>query len=345
MIMMRVLPLLLFSLISLASASVTGQTILAKGAQPQVTVDADGIVRLVFGENEKIYYSTSTNGGTTFSKPVGIGEVSGMHLGMTRGPQLATSRDKSLVTAMDKQGNIHAFILDHLSHKWKKIENVNDVYGSAPEGLMSITADDRNNFYGVWLDIRKGHQNNISFAVLHDQKWSSNKLVYVSTESHVCECCQPAIAVKNDVVSIMFRNWLKGSRDLFVTTSQDGGKTFSEAQKLGNGTWVLNGCPMDGGGLSIDSQSAIHTAWQRDGVVYYAQTGKSEQQVGTGRHVSLNGNLISWQQGPDLFMTEINGTPGKLAEGSDLDVVRLRDNSIVAVWEKDDQIVFKKTGG
>ena len=76
-----------------------------------------------------------------------------MHLGMTRGPQIASSKDYSIVTAMDKKGNINCFRLDHKSGEWTKIKNVNDVDASAPEGLMSLAADNNNNFYAVWLNI------------------------------------------------------------------------------------------------------------------------------------------------------------------------------------------------
>ena len=54
-------------------------------------------------------------------------------------------------------------------------------------------------------------------------------------------------------VAVMWRNWLNGSRDMFAALSSDGGKTFATAQKLGSGTWKLNGCPMDGGSIAVRS--------------------------------------------------------------------------------------------
>ncbi|KAJ3054740.1 hypothetical protein HK102_011471, partial [Quaeritorhiza haematococci] len=49
----------------------------------------------------------------------------------------------------------------------------------------------------------------------------------------------------------MWRNSLKGARDLFLADSSDGGRTFSPAEKLGRGTWPLNACPMDGGAVAV----------------------------------------------------------------------------------------------
>jgi hypothetical protein len=337
--MKRYIVLLLFTASGL---SVNGQTTLAPGEQPQITVDNKGLVRLVFGQKDKIFYATSSDNAKSFSKPVVIGEVAKMHLGMTRGPQLATSKDYSVVTAMDQGGNIHSFRLTHKTRKWEKIANVNDANASAPEGLMSIAAGANNTFFAVWLDLREGRKNNIAFSTLKgNSNWSTNKFAYKSPEDHVCECCKPSIAVRGSNVSIMFRNWLKGSRDLYLITSTNNGQTFSEALKLGKGTWTLKGCPMDGGGLAIDSKDQIHTAWQRDGQIFYAQPGQQEEKIGEGRHVNLNGNLVTWEAGSDLIVRSLNGEKQKIGEGTALEVYEFSDKSILAVWESNDQILYK----
>ena len=104
----------------------------------------------------------------------------------------------------------------------------------------------------------------------------------------------------------MFRNWLVGSRDLYLTISKDKGKTFSMAQKLGQGTWPLKGCPMDGGGLSLNANT-IETAWQREGVVYHVRPGQPEQKIGEGRRVGMKGNIVTWENGSDLMVHRLNG--------------------------------------
>ncbi|MEJ1240498.1 hypothetical protein WBG78_20310 [Chryseolinea sp. T2] len=328
------------ALISTCIGTVLSQNVLAPGEQPQVTVDAKGVVRLVYGKENQIFFSTSGDNGKSFSTPQLVAEVNEMHLGMTRGPQLATSASYSVVTAMDKKGNIHSFRQDHKTGKWQKLSLINDADGSAPEGLMSISSNDKDNFYAVWLDLREGRKNNICFSSLSGTKWSANKFAYKSPESHVCECCKPSISVKGKTVSIMFRNWLKGSRDLYLTTSSNGGISFNDAQKLGNGTWSLQGCPMDGGGLSIDDHNLVRTAWQRDGVVYYSMPGQQEQRISDGRHVGMNGSIITWQKGADLLIREGDGHEQKVGEGTALEVCELKNGLILAVWEKDDQIVF-----
>lgn len=51
------------------------------------------------------------------------------------------------------------------------------------------------------------------------------------------------------------------------------GHTFSQAQKLGNGNWKLNGGPMDGGSLTIDDIGAIQTVWRRERKIDTAMPG------------------------------------------------------------------------
>src|SRR4051812_1842894 len=108
------------------------------GQQPNIAVDAKGVIRVVYGEDNAIYCVTSANMGSSFSAPVKVAELSGMHLGNSRGPQIASSRNYSLITAITKDGTIHSFRLSNASNAWIKSGNVNDEDGSAPEGLMAL---------------------------------------------------------------------------------------------------------------------------------------------------------------------------------------------------------------
>lgn len=46
----------------------------------------------------------------------------------------------------------------------------------------------------------------------------------------------------------MWRNVLDGSRDFYVLHA-DAAHRFGTPHKVGDGTWKINACPMDGGGL------------------------------------------------------------------------------------------------
>ena len=319
------------------------------GEQPQISLDTKGTIRVVFGQKDKIFCARSGDGGVTFTKPVLVAAVQGMHLGMSRGPQIASSRNISVITAMDKSGSIRWFRCNNGSNVWKDMGILNDVNGSAPEGLMGITADNDDHFYAVWLDTRTGKRNEVYFSSLSgkSERWTKNILVYQSPDGHVCECCKPSVAVQGPEVVVMFRNWLAGSRDLFLLRSSDQGATFTAPQKLGTGTWKLNGCPMDGGGVFVDVGNVANTTWQREGIVYYCKPGEMEMSIGKGRTCSIAGTaritIISMQTGDTVKVVKL---PQKneivIGTGGFLKSIVPPDNKILCVWEQDNKIRFKK---
>ncbi len=330
------------------SYTVLSQNFETKGEQPQIAIDTQGTIRIVFGIDDKIMCVSSTDQGVTFSQPVTVGQIEDMHLGMSRGPQIASSAHYSMITAIDKKGTIHAFELDHSNHQWTEVEVVNDSPSSAPEGLMSIAADDQDNFYAVWLDTRFDKKNKIYIASTsrNTAQWSKNVMAYQSPDGTVCECCKPNIAVKGAKVYVMFRNWLNGSRDMYVMQSDKEKLSFTSPQKLGIGTWQLNGCPMDGGGVFIDDDHAIHTTWQREGKVFYSQPDKKEIQIGEGRASSISGKenpVIAWQEGTTLKVKYLRSDKEiTIGKGSFIEVLALDDNKIICVWENDGNIITEK---
>jgi hypothetical protein len=326
----------------------SGESVIEKGQQPQITADNSGTLRLVYGEGDKIFCATSPDNGLTFPEIKLVGEVKEMALGMSRGPQLASSKNYSLVSAIDKKGSIHIFQLNHKSGKWSGMAIANDTAGSALEGLMSVTADGNDNFYAVWLDIRNDGKNKICFAFTTDQgtTWTKNKIIYKSPDKTVCECCKPAIAVSKSKIYVMFRNWLNGSRDLYLMQSDDRSNVFQPPVKLGYGTWKLNGCPMDGGGLVVNQKFIVSSVWQREGKIYLSKPDENEKMVGTGVRCNITdaeNPIITWQEGSKLKLMELSeGKPIDIGKGSFIQAVRTRDNKIVCTWEEDGNIIFRK---
>lgn len=347
---MKPIPIVLIALLlsySFISWNRPFQGFIAQGVQPEIALDSKGVVRVVFGRNDSIFCSSSTDKGVSFSKPALVGHLSKMHLGMSRGPQMASSLHYSVVTAMDQNGNISWFLLDH--GKWISKGFVNDQKGSAPEGLMGLSADEQDHFYAVWLDVRLHKKNNICFSSLsaNGGKWTANKFIYRSPEGHTCECCKPNIAVLGDHVAVMFRNWLKGSRDAYLAESNNGGGTFTNPEKLGLGTWKLNGCPMDGGGVTIDEHNQVLTTWQREGIVYYCKLHEKEISIDKGRIGSITASkgkvICCYQNSNEIRMKEMtSGKEQTIAKGSFVKSIVLPTQSILLVWEQDRQIQFKK---
>lgn len=310
---------------------------------PNVIQDSKGDLHIVFGTGDSIMYATSSDHGKSFSVPALIATIPHLAASHMRGPQIAASSNGITVIASNKDGDIYSF--NRSNNLWSQTSRVNDVDTVAKEGLMALSGDGKNTF-AVWLDLRDRH-NKIFGSRSSDggKTWSANKLIYASPDSTVCECCKPSVVVKGNDVYVMFRNWLKGSRDLHLIHSSDGGNTFGAAQKLGNGTWLLNGCPMDGGGLVIGSNGNPETVWQRKGVIYASEPGKEEKEIAKGRRctlTSVNGkNIYAWTDNGEVFLMKSQGKKISIGKGSGPNLIPINNEHVLCVWEDEKKVLSR----
>lgn len=317
--------------------------IVAKGKMPQVTADKKNNVYIVYGTGDSIMYLTSANKGKSFTSPSLIAVLPGLFASAMRGPQIAAADNGLIVTACTNKGNIYSYKQQQGGGKWTKAMRVNDADEAAKEALMGLSADGLHVF-AVWLAVKNPKGQNVYGATSVDggKTWSKNLLVYASPDSTVCECCKPSVAVKGDNVYVMFRNWLNGNRDLYLNKSNNGGKSFENAQKLGVGNWKLNGCPMDGGGLTINNNRIPQTVWRRKGKIYASTTGSAEKEIGEGRGCTMetvnNKNIYAWTENGDVVLIKPRGQKKVLGKGSQPIVKALNNEHVICVWENDKQI-------
>jgi hypothetical protein len=318
------------------------------GKQPTMTADAANNLHVTFGQGNEIFYAFSSNGGISFSTPAKIGEQPKLSLGTTRGPQIISTDDYVVIAAPDHTGKIMAYRLKHGEKEWSAPVNILKGDSTAKEGFVAIAAGKDNHLYAAWLDLRIGKHNNVFGAYSHDagKTWSESKLIYASPDGRVCPCCRPSISAdRKGNVYVMFRNDLKGARDLYLVHSKDGGKTFSAAEKLGTGTWNFDKCPMDGGAVSMDSKGNVGTTWRRESTVYFAEPGKPELAIAEGARASTlvknsKGNYLAWQQGNDIMILMPNGLKAqRLGTGTYPRLTSMRDESVVCMWESGGEIL------
>lgn len=319
------------------------------GKQPTLTVDPTGNLNVAFGQGNRIFYTHSANEGKTFSTPEQVGQQDQLALGVTRGPQIASTLDYLVIAAADHTGRIMVYQRKRGEREWSKGIDILKGSATAKEGFVAIAAGKNNDVYAAWLDLRIGQQNNIFGASSRDggHTWSESKLIYASPDGKVCPCCRPSVAADgNGNVYVMFRNDLKGARDLYLAHSRDGGQTFSPAEKLGTGTWMFNKCPMDGGGISIGPDGHIGTTWRRDNAVFYAEPGEPEQKIADGKAPALvktaSGNYLAWQEGNEIrVMTPDKIAPQTIGSGIYPRLAAVPAGGVICMWESEGQIVAK----
>ncbi len=177
--------------------------------------------------------------------------------------------------------------------------------------------------------------------------WSKSKMIYKSPDGSVCECCKPTITSDTEGnVIVMFRNNINGSRDLHFTKSMDHGETFSQVEKLGTGTWKINGCPMDGGGMTVDQSGLLKTIWQRAGEVFVSSSSTTEQKIGTGRSPSIatrnDQSYMVFSKGEDIMsFNSSNSAPTKIGNGTAPKVLAINEGAVY-FWVNSEGIRYKK---
>ena len=247
-------------------------------------------------------FHSSRDAGKTFTAPVRVGGGPVIPLNRHRGPRIAISGNAIIITAvagktlstaqhahgLPSDGDLIVWRSTDRGVTWSKGAVINDVPGAPTEGLHTIAADAHGNLFAAWLDPRGGKGTKLYGARSSDGgvTWSKNIAIYASPDGSICECCHPSAAFDADgQILVMFRNWLGGSRDLYLTRSRDG-VNFSKPERLGTGTWQLNACPMDGGGLVVVG-GRIVSAWRREHDIYLASPGEKEVDLGSGVDVSI----------------------------------------------------------
>lgn len=284
------LVILLTTLLTGAAPPLCRVTAQEEARQPQVAVDEDGTIHVVYGVGNSIRVVKSSDGGRSFSAPEVVGEVPALALGMRRGPRIAVTGKSMVATAVGgtlgngKDGDVLSWRSADNGLTWSGPSRVNTVAGSAREGLQGLAAGPDGRVFCAWLDLRNNRTEIFGAASSDGGKtWQADALVYRSPERSVCECCHPSVTFAPDgTLYVMWRNQFKGNRDLYVIASKDGGTTFGKAAKLGRQSWSLNQCPMDGGAIAALSDGSASTVWMRNGMVLATSPKDAERALDAG---------------------------------------------------------------
>jgi hypothetical protein len=327
----------------------------AEFRQPQLATDGRR-AGVVFGSGQAIYFAQSPDFGKSFSAPVLVSKPGKLSLGRHRGPRIAFTPQAIVISAIagQKGGGADGDLLSWRStdggKTWSAAVTVNDVPGAAREGLHAM-ASGSGLLFATWLDLR-AQGTRLYGALSRDggQTWSKNKLVYESPSGTICQCCHPSVAIDaKGRIAVMFRNAIDGARDLYLTESNDGA-SFRPARKLGQGTWMLNACPMDGGGLAFQPAGNPITVWRREKQVFLTAPAEAEKQMGDGKDPAIaagrKGVYLAWTA-PDGVKAFSPGAvaPTVLAAGTEVgypQLLALADGSVLAVWEAKGRLEFQR---
>ena len=329
--------------------------------QPQLA-SAPGLTALVFGSQDSIWFSTSHDNGKSFSQPVRVAQVPNLMLKRHRGPRVVITKDAIVITAIeglaapiynpltrkdDGSGDLLAWRSVDGGKTWSKPVVVNNVPTAAREGLHAVAAGRNGEIAAAWLDLRqKGTRLYGAYSRDGGTSWSKNVMLYESPSGTICQCCDPSITLgTNGGFDVMFRNVMNGDRDMYIA-SWDTASGVQKVKKLGTGSWKLNACPMDGGGV-VEVNGKIISAWRRENTVYLNEPGEREIALGEGKDVAIarssSGAYVAWvgTAGIEIHKPGDQSPVLLSASGAYPTLKELANGYILAAWENNGQIETK----
>jgi hypothetical protein len=335
--------LLLFAALHLAPVSPN-----APNRQPQLAA-VGATTAMVFASGESIWFAGSADGGRTFRRPTKVADLPKLLAGRHRGPRIVIAGSALLVSAVPTGGDLLCWRSTDGGRTWSKPVAINDAPTSAREGLHAMAADAEGHIAAAWLDDRvpKGKRLWGAFSSDAGATWSKNVLLYESPSGTICECCHPSlIALGRGEFAVMFRNVIQGARDFYVLRLRDG-KPEGAAVKQGQGTWILDACPMDGGGIALD-RGEIVSAWRREHDVFLARPGHPEVKLGPGQDIALaagpKGTYAVWVNGKTIELIAPGATSAEVLapSGAFPSILALPDGAMLAAWEENGSIATRR---
>lgn len=315
--------------------------------QPQVAVAGSEKTYVAFGGGKSIFCATSRDGGKTFAPPIRVATLSSLMLGSRRGPRIAASGNNAVIVAIGDGGNLHAWRSADAGQNWQGPTIVNDIPQAAREGLHALAAGPEGELYCVWLDLRNDSPEVYgSRSSDGGQTWSNNQRIYHSPDGNVCECCHPSVTFDSEgTLYVMWRNWLDGRRDMYLSASKDGGRTFSPAKQLGRGNWRIDHCPMDGGAVAVGRPGQIATIWRRENSILATLPEKpNEVHLGQGEQpwtaANTKGIWTTWisHDGGELVLQRLDQRRSEVVARNANDPVLAAslngEGPIVLAWEE-----------
>lgn len=279
-----------------SAPSVEVQRVPDGGLQPEVVVDAQGVLHLVYlagpPASADVFYTHSRDGGRTFaprvrvnSQPgsaVAIGTIRGAHLALGRHGRVhvvwnGTATAAPAAPARDATRRGMPLLYARSTPDATGFEPQRQVMTSTHhlDGGSSVAADAAGHVYVAWhgnaIAGPDGEQaRRVWLARSADDGATFAPEVPISpAETGTCGCCGLRIAAWGRVVQVLYRG-AAGlvHRDVHLLRSSDEGRTFTSHLV---DAWEIGACPMSSMAI-VPGDTAMH-AWEHDGQVAFRLAG------------------------------------------------------------------------
>lgn len=324
---------------ALATPRVTTVRTPDSGYRPQVVLDGQGTLHIVYTRMEKekrgeLFYTKREAGHEEFSPPIKVNSTprcaAGFNLTVGKGGRVHVIIRPNAIYSRDKLkrkpvfNDLKYMLYCRLNDEGTGFEDERDLSGETFgfEGVGALIADGKGTIRAFWHGLSEpGRENTrqIFLATSTDEgeTFTSPKAIPMDVEG-ACACCSmQGIMDAQGNLYLGFRNSEKSrTKDSYLLTSRDAGKRFT-------GTllepWANAGCP--GSTYSLTSgASGVYIAWDTLGEVSFSRGGAKPERIAapTSRMKRRSPVVLANSRGEVLFAWSEAASLGQLRTGGNL---------------------------
>lgn len=271
-----------------------------------------------------IAYLHSEDNGLHWSEPIEIGNRISSTLESSAGNDVQIAADGKMLMAMWQvrgelpgMGPLVSLYSSDGGKTWT--QGANPTASETDQSHPDLVADSQGRFHVVWLDDRdeNGYQG-IRYARSSDggQHWDHRQTVDDSS----CSCCWNRLLPGPDnQLYTLYRDM--EPRDMALAISGDAGQAWRRRSTVGEFNWVFDGCPHNGGALTISDSGSLHslvwTGAEHKAGLYYlksADNGKTwspPQPMGLGT-LAFHSDLAALDEQRLLAIWDARGEQGSV---------------------------------
>jgi len=266
----------------------------AYGSQrPRIALVQDSIPLVSWGKNNAQLFASRWNG-SAFTAPATLTPAGvNCYVSTAEGPELAAKGDTAYAVMFTTDDRLYAFRSSDGGLSWSDTLRIDQqdsllpytpVVAVGPGGnpYIAYEASDANFNFPKHYFIRSTDGGNTFLPEV---------IASDASVGQPCECCPPAIALRDTNVFIAYRNNLNNLRECYVSSSANNGASFFPAAQFDFSAWNITACPTSGPDLHLNGDSLTAVWMSRQGTltrIFAGTWNTATQQFGFNRLADPN---------------------------------------------------------